>query len=158
MWCKEEYYPTKSAYLQAIDLARLCNLVLADRLDAPAFDAAVANDIVDDHIDDDFWYSSVIYAFAHLPASHRILNLMVEAHVRGSETGFVSSVAGEEVLEAQLPRAFLLGVLRRYRELREGQFCHEFVDTEVVDYHVHFDVERVMACRRKWELELLRTE
>jgi hypothetical protein len=158
MWCDPEDYADQDTYLQAIDLARLRTLALADRLDAPAFDAAVANDIVDDHIDDDFWYSSIIYAFEYLPASHRVLSLMVEAHVRGSETRFVQSVPGEEALEAQLPRAFLLGVLRRYRQLREDHFCHDFMDAEVRDYHVHFDVEGVMACRRKWELELLKTD
>jgi hypothetical protein len=32
------------------------------------------------------------------------------------------------------------------------------LEAEIVDYHTHDDEEGVLACRRKWELELLRTE
>jgi hypothetical protein len=121
-WWERGDYPTTNAYLQATDLARLRTLIFAQRLGSHSLDAAVANDIVDDHIDDDLWYSSMIFRVRKSPGGAP----RSEAHVRGSETGLLGSVSGEEALEQKLPRAFLLDVLRRHRELRQDHYSRDF--------------------------------
>lgn len=102
---------------EAVDLLIMKAIVFGDRFLAPAFKAQTSYQILVRLRDRSPSFAIIIYAFGNLPATTKLLDWLVERHCRFWKPSPDDASAKKQ--EAQLPRDFLLRVMRKHGERNE---------------------------------------
>jgi hypothetical protein len=138
-------------------LAMLKAYTLADRMISPDLCKALEHHIIGSFIEEGSPnYGAVIYAFTHLPPTNPILRVMID-----SRCHFIGDIDDEEhngelQLRAQLPNAFLVGVMLRLAKVNSEQFAKlkrcdhgDFVGKlDACDYHDHATEKERKKCQK----------
>ncbi|CAO2658681.1 Nn.00g064040.m01.CDS01 [Neocucurbitaria sp. VM-36] len=91
--------------------------VMADRLGAFKLQRVINNQFVAQFILQPPWYGTIIYAFNNIPSERPILRFLIDTHCYHWQEAFDKQFPGEEVLQHDLPRDFLLRAMKRMREM-----------------------------------------
>ncbi|KAJ4378225.1 hypothetical protein N0V86_005925 [Didymella sp. IMI 355093] len=138
-------------------LAMLKAYTFADRMISPDLCKALEHHIIDYFIYcESSYYGAVIYAFTRLPPTNPILRVMIDSHCHSFLAIDDEEHNGELQLRAQLPNAFLVGVMLRLAKVNsellakvdECDSCDYAVDLDAHDYHDHATEKERKECQK----------
>ncbi|KAF3039205.1 hypothetical protein E8E12_007965 [Didymella heteroderae] len=166
-WNEEEYRmdldaKSNTQWHTATQVAMLKAYAFADRMLSPGLRKALEHEIIAYFVDDggrEVCYRAAIHAFAHLPSASPVLQVMIDAHCQEFARKNDTEEDGELQLHAQLPNAFLIGVMKRLAKLHlemkirlaKCSPCKYYGHTEQLDkcdYHGHSTKKERRECRR----------
>ena len=146
-WAEKQYQPHEGANCHlALQIAIIKACVLADRILSPGFLRAVEYKLIDHFIvlETDASYTVIIYAFEHLRPASPVLRAMMDTYCNNFEE-WMEEEYDEVNLRAQLPHAFLVGVMLRYSKLIKSK---KEVWLDRCDYHGHTTESEKKECRK----------
>jgi hypothetical protein len=115
---------------------RLKACAFGDRFMAPGFRASSESALIDAIVYGGCppYYTSIIYAYEHLPPSSPVLQALIDRHCRSFSEQSDTNLNGELKRRSQLPHDFLVGVMLRYMRLQSGS---KKKPLDRCDYHGH---------------------